>query len=113
MSGATISFTSTPGRPYTIKLLSPMIDADLCVHDEKSGDAHASHGHNEHTHFPVVQETADNLRGEDEVLSVTADADVIYLSVDASQSRVREPTSRCMPSKELSTARARSRIRWR
>ena len=33
-------------------------------------------------HFAVVQETSDNLRGEDEVLSVIAEADTVYFSVD-------------------------------
>ncbi len=61
-------FTSTPGRPYTIKLLSPTMDADLYLH----GDAH----------FAVVQETSDNLRGEDEFVSVTAESDAVYFSVD-------------------------------
>ncbi len=61
-------FASTPGRPYTIKLLSPTMDADLYVH----GDSR----------FAVVQETSDNLRGEDEVLSVNAKDDTVYFSVD-------------------------------
>ena len=80
-------FASTPGRPYTIKLLSPTMDADLYVHGEESGDDHASHAHDADANFAVVQETSDNLRGEDEVLSVTADADVVYLSVDGSHTK--------------------------
>ena len=65
-------FASTPGRPYTIKLLSPTMDADLSIHGGESDD----------DHFAVVQETSDNLRGEDEVLSVIAEADTVYFSVD-------------------------------
>ena len=61
------------------------MDADLYVHGEESGDDHASHAHNEDAHFVVVQETSDNLKGEDEVLSVTAA--VVYLSVDGSHTK--------------------------
>ena len=75
-------FASTPGRPYTIKLLSPTMDADLSIHGGESDDDHSAHTHDGDAHFAVVQETSDNLRGEDEVLSVTAEADTVYFSVD-------------------------------
>ena len=68
------SFASAPGRPYTIKLLSPTLDVDLYTHDD-SGD------------FAVVQDTSDNLRGEDEVLSVTAGGERFYFSVDGSHTK--------------------------
>ena len=61
-------FAATPGRPYTIKLLSPTMDADLYLH----GDAG----------FADVQEMSDNLRGEDEVVSLTAESDAVHFSVD-------------------------------
>ena len=64
-------FPSTPGGHYTIKLLSPTMDVDLYAH----GDDHD---------FVVVQDTSDNLRGEDEVLSVTAAGDRLFFSVDGS-----------------------------
>ena len=73
-------FASTPGRPYTIKLLSPTMDADLSIHGEEADDS--THAHDEDAHFAVVQETSDNLRGEDEVLSVTAEAETVFFSVD-------------------------------
>ena len=75
-------FASTPGRPYTIKLQSPTMDADLSIHGEESDDDHSTHTHDGDAHFAVVQETSDNLRGEDEVLSVTAEVDTVYFSVD-------------------------------
>lgn len=56
-------FASTPGGHYTIKLLSPTMDVDLYAHGDDASD------------FAVVQDTSDNLRGEDEVLSVTAAGD--------------------------------------
>ena len=61
-------FAATPGRPYTVKLLSPTMDADLYVH----GDAG----------FTDVREMSDNLRGEDEVVSLTAESDAVHFSVD-------------------------------
>ena len=75
-------FASTPGRPYTIKLQSPTMDADLSIHGEQSDDDQSTHAHDGDAHFAVVQETSDNLRGEDEVLSVIAEADTVYFSVD-------------------------------
>ena len=75
-------FASTPGRPYTIKLLSPTMDADLSIHGEESDDDQSTHAHDGDAHFAVVQETSDNLRGEDEVLSVIAEVDTVYFSVD-------------------------------
>ena len=75
-------FASTPGRPYTIKLLSPTMDADLSIHGGESDDDQSTHAHDGDAHFAVVQETSDNLRGEDEVLSVIAEADTVYFSVD-------------------------------
>lgn len=62
-------FTSTPGGHYTIKLLSPTMDVDLYAHGDD---------------FTVVQDTSDNLRVEDEALSVTATGDRFSFSVDGS-----------------------------
>ena len=68
-------FASTPGGHYTIKLMSPTMDVDLYTHGEDASD------------FAVVQDTSDNLRGEDEVLSVTAAGDRFFFSVDGSHSQ--------------------------
>ena len=62
-------FTSTPGGRYTIKLLSPTMDVDLYAHGDD---------------FAVIQDASDNIRGEDEVLSVTAGGDRFHFSVDGS-----------------------------
>ena len=56
---------------YTIKLLSPTMDVDLYAHGDDSD-------------FAVAQDTSDNLRGEDEVLSVTAAGASYHFSVDGS-----------------------------
>ena len=68
-------FPSTPGGHYTIKLLAPTMDVDLYAHGDEASD------------FAVVQDTSDNLRGEDEVLSVTAAGDRFFFSVDGSHTR--------------------------
>ena len=62
-------FSSTPGGLYTVKLLSPTMDVDLYAH----GDDYA-----------VIKDASDNLRGEDESLSVTATGDRFHFSVDGS-----------------------------
>ena len=78
-------FPSTPGGHYTIKLLSPTSDADLYAHGDEADHGDHSHAHDEEdSGFAVVQDTSDNLRGEDEVLSVTAAGDRFYFSVDGS-----------------------------
>ena len=68
-------FASTPGGHYTIKLLSPTMDVDLYAHGEDASD------------FAVVRDTSDNLRGEDELLSVTAAGDRFFFSVDGSHTQ--------------------------
>jgi len=68
-------FAATPGAHYTIKLLSPTMDVDLYAHGDEASD------------FTVVQDISDNLRGEDEVLSVTAAGDRSFFSVDGSHTR--------------------------
>ena len=67
-------FSSTPGGHYTIKLTAPTMDVDLYTHGPSDGDSA----------FAVVQDTSDNLRNADEVLSVTAGGDRFFFSVDGS-----------------------------
>ena len=67
-------FSSTPGGHYTIKLTSPTMDVDLYAHGGGAPDGDSD--------FAVVEDASDNLRGEDEVLSVTADGDRFFFSVD-------------------------------
>ena len=64
-------FASSPGAHYTIKLSAPTMDVDLYAHGEESD-------------FAVVQDISDNLRGEDEMLSVTAAEKRFFFSVDGS-----------------------------
>ena len=58
------------------------MDADLYLHGEESGDDHSTHTHDGDAHFGDVQEMSDNLRGEDEVVSLTAESDAVHFSVD-------------------------------
>ena len=67
-----VVLTATPGGRYTIKLLSPTMDVDLYAHGDD---------------FAAVLDFSDNLRGEDEALSVTATGDRFSFSVDGSHTR--------------------------
>lgn len=78
-------FASTPGGHYTIRLVSPTRDADLYAHGDIADHGDHTHAHDEEdSGFAVVQGSSDNLRGEDEVLSVTAAGTRFLFSVDGS-----------------------------